>query len=145
MKAISAVLLVLLLGVARGSAQTQALESSQPQSPSAARPIQAPQLLQSMRSQDLQLGDASPGGDKRLRIGGPLIQPFKGKRLWEAPGRFVRLINPFAKTERRSEVENASDISPRAWSSVVGWSNGRSAFPDAVSHEPSMGLFSVSR
>ena len=77
---------------------------------------------------------------KPFKITGPLVYPFKGRGIAEAPKRFLHLINPFAKVEHAPESEAAPRMSTAAWSTVAGWSPGHSAFSDAVSHESTMGI-----
>jgi hypothetical protein len=81
---------------------------------------------------------------KHLVVQGPLVQPFKAKSFWDAPRRLLHSINPFAKKEHVEEIENPRDMNPHAWTTMVGWSPGRSAFADPVTHESSMGLVSLS-
>ena len=82
---------------------------------------------------------------KRFEVSGPMVQPFKEKTIGNFPGRLLRLVNPFAKGEPKEPVIEARGVSPRAWSSTVGWRVGASTFADAVDHESSLGLVSVGR
>jgi hypothetical protein len=82
---------------------------------------------------------------KRITVGGPLVQPFKSKPLREVPKRLWHLINPLAPTEPKPAYEPNRVLSTRAWSTTVGWTPGRSAFPDEVTHESTMSLISFSR
>ena len=82
---------------------------------------------------------------KDVEFSGPLVRPLKAKKLWEVPRRLLQLINPFAPTESREEWASSRGLSSRAWTSAVGWNPGRSAFPDAMTHEPTMGLISMGR
>jgi hypothetical protein len=81
---------------------------------------------------------------KRITVGGPLVQPFKSKRLRDVPKRLWQLVNPFTPTEPKPAYEQSRIISTRAWNTTVGWAPGRSAFPDEVTHEPTMSLISFS-
>ena len=81
---------------------------------------------------------------KHVTISGPLVQPFKAKRLREVPKRLWHLVNPFAPTEPKPAYERTPVLSTRAWSTTVGWNPGRSAFPDAVTHESTLSLVSFS-
>ena len=81
---------------------------------------------------------------KHVTISGPLVQPFKAKRLREVPKRLWHLVNPLAPAEPKPAYERTPTLSTRAWSTTVGWSSGRSAFPDAVTHESTLGLISFS-
>jgi hypothetical protein len=81
---------------------------------------------------------------KHLVLQGPLVQPFKAKSFWDAPRRLLHSINPFAKKEHVEEIENPRDLNPHAWTTMVGWSPGQSAFADPITHESVMGLVSAS-
>jgi hypothetical protein len=135
MKARIGILMVLTLAVGRGLAQQSALEALTPE----ARAAAARELLK----QDLRPGlpDVIVGRD--FQVSGPLAQPLKAKRLSEVPGRLLHLINPFAATEPVEESVRYHDLNPRAWASTVGWSTGPSAAPVEVTHEPTMGLVSI--
>jgi hypothetical protein len=101
------------------------------------------ELKASEPSPELQAG-------KKWRIGGPLVSIFKGGKIRQAPGRFFRAINPFRRAaEERSagseaEFERYQDISPRAWSTSVGWHPIRSGPPDPVTHEGGITLIDIS-
>ena len=82
---------------------------------------------------------------KRITAAGPLVTPFKAKKLRDVPKRLWHLVNPFASAERKPALERSPGISTRAWSTTVGWSPGRSAFPDEVTHESTMSFVSFSR
>ncbi len=80
-----------------------------------------------------------------LQVSGPLVEPFKAKQGSSTPKQLLQLVNPFAPVPPQPAPETRTrGISTRAWTSVVGWSPGSSAFPDAVTHEPHMSLVSVS-
>ena len=100
-------------------------------------------LLQSLTSDSAQ---AQPDTvvKKNVRISGPLVRPFKAKKIMELPKRVLHLINPFARSEPKEGMENTRELSSRAWSATVGWHTGGSPFQDAVTHEPTMSLISVS-
>src|SRR5262249_26825050 len=44
---------------------------------------------------------------KHITVGGPLVQPFKSKRLRDVPKRLWHLVNPFAATEPKPAYERA--------------------------------------
>ena len=77
---------------------------------------------------------------KKLRLGGSLLRAFKGRRIADLPRRVRHLINPFAPVERVEQFEKTRDINPRAWSTMVGLHPGGSAFPEATTHESTLGL-----
>jgi hypothetical protein len=81
---------------------------------------------------------------KHLKVEGPAVKVFKGGKLRSMPKRLVQLINPFAPSEPKEEFKRSRDLNPTPWASSLGWSPGRSAFSDPVTHEPSMKLISVS-
>lgn len=77
------------------------------------------------------------------RITGPLVHPAKAKGLLDFSRRLLDLVNPFAKSaapDQRLRVERNS----RAWATVVGWTPGRSAFPDDEHQQGGLRLLSVS-
>ena len=82
---------------------------------------------------------------KNVELSGPLVRPFKARKIGEVPKRLLHLINPFAPSERKEEWESTRGLNTRAWTSIVGWNPGGSAFSDAVTHESSMGLFSLAK
>ena len=98
----------------------------------------APLIEETKVSQDAIVG-------KKLELSGPLVRPFKVRKIREVPRRLLHVINPFAPLERKQEFESTRGLSVRAWTSVVGWNAGGSAFPDAMTHESSMGLISLSK
>jgi hypothetical protein len=76
------------------------------------------------------------------------VGPFKAiksKKFWNAPLSLLRAIDPFAPAGSKEEVRRVGDLSPRAWTTIAGWHPGASAFPDPITHEPGLNLFSVSR
>ena len=80
---------------------------------------------------------------KNFRISGPLVRPFKAKKIAEVPKRILHLINPFARPDSTLQTQRVGDLNPRAWSTIIGWGNGGSAFPDAITHESQMSLISI--
>jgi len=76
---------------------------------------------------------------------GPLVWPFKGRRVLDAPRRFLHLFNPFARRAAVEEGPAPRDLEPRAWTTVVGWNPSKSAFPDVTTHESTLGLFRLNR
>jgi hypothetical protein len=134
MKLARAPFLVLILAAERIVAGPQGLEASAPTTNSAA-----------LRAGDARLTRTDVSVGTKLQINGPLVQPFRAKRIRTLPRGLLHLINPFARAEPREEIERVGGISSRPWTSVVGWSPGASAFPDAKTHEPTLKLISVSR
>lgn len=78
-----------------------------------------------------------------LELTGPLVTPMKSRSLWALPGNLLKLINPLAPTAPKVEYRSRGPLSPHGWATLVGWSPGRSAFPDPLTHEPSLTLISV--
>ena len=136
MKATIVITVLLSLAAGRGLAQRQDLETSAPNAKLTAAQLS---LHEDMR---LTQGDVIVGKD--FQFSGPLVRPFKSHKLREVPRRLLQLINPFAPVEPGEEIESVRGISPRAWTSTVGWSTGRSSLPVEVTHEPIMSLISVS-
>jgi len=81
---------------------------------------------------------------RHFRISGPLVRPFKAKKIREVPKRLLHVINPFARDEE-SDLKGLPRLSSQAWTTTVGWHPGSSAFADPVSHESSMSLISISK
>ena len=81
----------------------------------------------------------------KLQASGPLIEPFKPSQTSSTPKRLLQLVNPFAPVEPQPAPETrVKGMSTRAWTSVVGWNPGGSAFPNGVDHESQMTFISVS-
>jgi len=57
---------------------------------------------------------------------------------------FLERLNPLGPALPPLPVRGAASVSPRAWITVVGWHTGNSAFPDPVTHEPDLALFTAS-
>jgi hypothetical protein len=82
---------------------------------------------------------------KRFEISGSLARPLKVKKIGEVPRALLQLLNPFAPAERKVELASTRGLSTRAWTTVVGWNPGESAFPDAMTHESSLALFTLAK
>ena len=65
------------------------------------------------------------------------------KRIVQAPRRFLKAINPFAPSEPKEGFEKLGDLSPRAWTTTIGWHSGGPSFQDPVTHESSLGIFKL--
>jgi hypothetical protein len=109
----------------------------------------APTLRYEYDRPELRLTDASavPRSDsvvvgKNLRLEGPLVVPFKGTARG-FPGRLLGLINPFAKSSHPATPTEFRPVDSRAWTSIVGWNPGRSAWADDTHHEPKLGLLTI--
>ena len=100
--------------------------------------------LSAILNQDTNAIAASANLGKHLKVEGPAVKVLKGGKLRSMPKRLVQLINPFAPSEPKEEFKRSRDLNPTPWASSLGWSPGRSAFSDPVTHEPSMKLISVS-
>ncbi len=133
--------LVLLASWCGALAQSK-LESTAVGSGSAPQLAPEPLLL---TNADAESRGEQAGVGSKWELSGPIVPPLKAKKFWEVPRRVLHLVNPFAPHETTPQVPGTRELSPRAWSTVVGWSPGRSAFPDETTHEPSMCLFSLTR
>jgi len=71
-----------------------------------------------------------------IHVSGPLIVPLKAKSASDFGHRVLHLFSPLASEEPAGQPAPLGPVNTRAWSTVVGWSPGRSAFPDGASHEP---------
>ena len=135
---------MVVLGLAAGQtlAQQPAKETSVTATNSASTQeetrLLAPLLEEPKGTQDVIVG-------KKIELRGPLVRPLKVKRLHDVPKALLQLINPFAVPEPKVEFESTRDTSTRAWATTVGWHPGASAFPDPMTHESSMGLFTLGR
>ena|SRR2546423_13778174 len=88
--------------------------------------------------------DVSVG--KKFRLSGPLISLFKAKSIREVPGKLFRLGTPTRPVETlSSEPQPYSELSPRAWSTIVGWRPSASAFADPVTREGGLTFVNLSR
>ena len=142
MKMVRQLVLILALGASPVIAQQQGRELSAAATNSAA-------LRNESRLLAPLIEDIKPSQDvivrKNVELSGPLIRPFKARKIGEIPKRLWQLLNPFAPSERKEELESTRGLSARAWSSTVGWHPGGSAFSDAVTHEPTMSLISMGK
>ena len=82
---------------------------------------------------------------KKIRVAGPVVQPFKVRKVLEAPRRVLDLVNPFKPAEREAAIERTGKLNTKAWATTVGFHPGSSAFADATTHEPTMSLLTVKR
>jgi len=64
-----------------------------------------------------------------------------GKKIVQAPRRLLRAINPFAPAEAKETLEFPADLTPRAWTTTIGWHSGGPRFDNPTTHESSLGLF----
>ena len=71
-----------------------------------------------------------------VHVSGPLIVPLKAKSASDFGHRVLHLFSPFASEEPAGQPTALGPVNTRAWSNIVGWSPGRSAFPDGAWHEP---------
>jgi hypothetical protein len=135
-------LLIVVLTACRAIAQQPAAKVTTPATNSA--PARYDTSLSSLLTTDFDSTRDDVITGKSFQVSGPLVRPLKANKIWNVPQRLFQLVNPFAAPEPKFEVERVGDLSPRAWSTVVGWSPGASAWPDAVTHVPKLTLFSVS-
>jgi hypothetical protein len=87
---------------------------------------------------------------KGLRARGPLVHLFHTRKAGEVPKRFWQLINPFSRSEAAPETEviRARDLSPRAWTTTVGWHSGVSDITYSLTQPEGgggIGLVSIGR
>lgn len=136
-------LLPILFLAADGVVVPQGLEASTTATNST--PVRGTTLVSPPLTEGAALTQPDIVAGKKLQVSGPLVRPFKGKKIWNAPRGLLHLINPFARAEPRQKIERVGGLSSRPWTSTVGWSPGASAFPDAKTHEPTLNLISVSR
>ena len=72
----------------------------------------------------------------KFRLEGPAVSPLKSTTTTEFSRRIAHLFSPFAKEKPAWQTAPTGPVSTRAWSTIVGWNPGRSAFPDGAWHEP---------
>jgi hypothetical protein len=88
---------------------------------------------------------------KEFHARGPLIHLFHTRKPGDVPKRFWQLVNPFSRSEARPEPEQlprSRDLSPRAWTTVAGWSPGVSSYTSALTSPEGgqgIGLVSIER
>jgi hypothetical protein len=107
--------------------------------------VQSNNKISALLAQEPQVTSPDLSLGKKLRASGQLVQVFKGEKVSEAPRRALQLVNPFAPIQRIEPLEKTRDLNPHAWSTMVGFRPGGSAFPDATTHEPSMTFVKVGR
>ncbi len=73
---------------------------------------------------------------KKIRVSGPLVGPAKARSFSDFLRRVGHLFNPLAPESSGSVALSSAPTSGRAWSTLVGWSPGASAFPTEAHHEP---------
>ena len=141
----AAFVLSVFLGFTVSQAFGQAIQTEVSTSP---KPAANPGIAAETAGTKVTLDQLTPKADVvekgQFRISGPLVRPFKAKKLREVPKRLFHVINPFARDEE-SDLKGTQRVSTQAWATTVGWHPGSSAFADPVSHESSMSLISVSR
>lgn len=130
MKAGFVLILALALSAGRGLAQSNAsigrTNAAALSFDSAVSPYLNPELQP--KGSELRLG-------KSLHARGPLVHLFHTKKAGEVPKRFWQLINPFSRDQSpEPEVISSRDLSPRAWSTVVGSHPGVSTVTFSLTH-----------
>ena len=77
-------------------------------------------------------------GSSKVRLSGPLATTLGAKSPGDFGHRVLRLFSPFSSARQNLPpgAEVSGPVSTRAWSTLVGWSPGRSAFPDEQHHDP---------
>jgi hypothetical protein len=99
---------------------------------------------------DLQAKPSEVRLGKQFHARGPLIHLFHTRKPGEVPKRFWQLINPFSRSTPQPEPEiiiGSRNLSPRAWTTVAGWTPGVSASTSALTSPEGgqgIGLVSIS-
>lgn len=135
-------LLIVVLTTCHAIAQQPAAKVATPATNSA--PARYDTSLSSLLTTDLDSSRDDVITGKSFQVSGPLVRPLKANKIWNVPLRLLQLGNPFAPPEPKADLERVGNLSPRAWSTVVGWHPGASSWPDPITHEPKMSLISVS-
>jgi hypothetical protein len=115
----------------------QALAASAQQGPAASTLIQTNANRSSYSPSRLRLSDYEQDTEKtdviqgkHFQLSGPLVHVAKSKSVWDAPRRFLQLINPFVKREPQPRIERLPGVSPNAWTTTVGWNTGKTSLDD---------------
>jgi hypothetical protein len=82
---------------------------------------------------------------EQVQAEGALTYLFGGTNIFELPGRLWSLVTPSSPIAKTEPIRNERGLSSRPWSAIVGWTPGASAFPDATTHEPTIGLITFRR
>ena len=138
---------VLMLSGARMFAQQSTAQASHSEKTPASS-ISDARLLDSLSAQSPVANGSEANANGRLQVRGPVADLFHARSVSDFSGRLAHLANPLAKSEPKPEIEYSGSlkrVSPRAWTTIVGWSPGSSAFPDPVSHEPTMTFLTIGR
>ena len=83
----------------------------------------------------------------KVHLSGPIATTLTPKSPADFSRRALRLFSPFSSGRQNLPpgAEVSGPVNSRAWSTMVGWNPGRSAFPDEAHHEPpQLRLLSVS-
>ena len=74
----------------------------------------------------------------KVHASGPVVRVLKAKGASDFSRKVLHLFSPFSDDSPNLPpgTEVSGPVSSRAWSTIAGWSPGRSAFPDESSHEP---------
>jgi len=105
-------------------------------------------LLDSLTAQSSAVNGSGANASDRLQVRGPVADLFHACNASDFSGRLLYMVNPFAKSESQKAIEYSGSlkrVSPRAWTTIVGWSPGSSAFADPVTHEPTMTFVTFGR
>lgn len=101
-------------------------------------------MLRLKEPKDTNTFDLQVSKTQIIHVSGPLVQPFKAKSGSGFVGRVAHWFNPFYKGQPNVPPAPSGPMNTRAWSTIVGWNPGRSAFPDEKWHEaPHLDLVTV--
>jgi hypothetical protein len=106
------------------------------QAPAIKPPETTPMLHRLSEPKDTNSMDFQVSKTTQVHLTGPLIQPLKAKSASGFAGRVAHWFNPFSTAQPNVPPAPSGPINTRAWSTIVGWNPGRSAFPDGAWHEP---------
>jgi hypothetical protein len=138
------VVIVASLVVLSAAAQEQDLKAST-QSTKSPAPLNADRLVSAF-SAEANASTTNRSQKKGLRLGGPVGNVIKTRKLNDIPRQILSSVNPFSSQERVPRTfERRSDLNPRAWTTTVGLHPGESAFSDARTHEPNLTLLTLGK
>src|SRR5437868_2192945 len=148
MKAALVLVILVAFAAVRGEAQNQNIGKNNLFSTTNSATISDSSRLSLQDSARVKLRLAEPSNTNsvdyvisktKVHLTGPVATTLKPRSVGDFSHRVLHLFSPFSKDEPNlspAAPSGTGPVSTRAWSTIVGWSPGRSAFPDEHFHEP---------